>query len=150
MQLRNQILENFPKLPKPKYLLSDAIIADDWGETCNVIEEKWNDWSEIEDWQVNACPYVFTYLEFEDSIYYLPRYLIFIIDDIEGKVEEGVNGILAISIFNFIVGNWNRIKDYFGIEKVKLIKDVLILAKHDLNYSIDLDSTGIDPELYEL
>ena len=150
MKLRTQILETFPKTPKPKNSLSDAIIADDWGKTDNAIEESWNDWTEIEDWQVNVCPYVFTYLDFEDSKYYLPRYLVFILDDIEGKVDKSLNADVAITIFNFIIGNWSKLRDQLGGEKIKLVKDLLITCKNDLNYSIDLEMTGIDPEKYEL
>ena len=68
----------------------------------------------------------------------------------DGKVSESLCGEIGFSVFNWIVGNWNKIKETIGPRKTKLIREVLIKAKQDQNYSFDLEATGINPDLYKL
>ena len=150
MNLRKQILKSFPKNPRPKHSLSDAITADDWGDPKNTFTEKWNDWTEIEDWQVNDCPYVFYYLEFKDKLYYLPRFMVFMIDDMNGDVSKELDADISIPVFNWVIGNWMKIKEEIGIAKMKLLKEFLILCKNHIYFQDSLEATGIDPELYQL
>ena len=89
-ELRSLIREAFPSEPAVKYRLSRAIIDDDYGEETNAFEESWGTWEEIEDWQVTRCYVFFSFAPAEAKEYFLPRYMIFLLDQIEGKIDDGI------------------------------------------------------------
>jgi hypothetical protein len=92
-KLRKMIEEVFPKTPVPEYRLSNAIIDDDYGDTSYAFEEKWTTWDQIEDWQVAKCYVLFAYAPPDAAAYYTPRYMIYVLDDIDGTVDQETFGI---------------------------------------------------------
>lgn len=78
-QLRDRVLVVFPLYPKPSYTLSDALIDDDYGDTARAFEEKWVNWTQIKDWQVDRCQPLFSYAG-DDAVYYIPRWMLFVLD----------------------------------------------------------------------
>ena len=86
------IEEAFPKKPAPEYRLSNAIIDDDYGDTTYAFEEKWETWDQIEDWQVAKCDVLFSFAPSGAAVYYTPRYMIYVLDDIDGTVDQETLG----------------------------------------------------------
>lgn len=88
-ELRKLIVEAFPYLlPPSKYRLSDAITEDDYGDNTYSFKETWRTWEEIYDWQVAQCSVIFTYAPSEVAEYLLPRYMMFVLDDIENRLDD--------------------------------------------------------------
>ena len=81
------IYECFPRKPVVNYKLSQAIIADDYGDESNAFEENWCTWDEIEDWQVARCDVLFSFAPAETIEFLIPRYMLFFLDEIEKKVS---------------------------------------------------------------
>lgn len=89
MTLRETIYQVFPKEGAPNYKLSDAIIADDYGDSSCAFEEKWVSWDEIENWQIaNTNGVFFSFAPRDVCAYLIPRFMIFTIDEHEGKLGE--------------------------------------------------------------
>jgi hypothetical protein len=88
MDLRDRIREAFPERGAPTYRLSDAIIEDDYGDETFAFEEKWRTWTEIEDWQIAKSNVFFCFAPLDAALYVLPRFMLFVLDDIEGKLHK--------------------------------------------------------------
>lgn len=87
-ELRQQIYACFPQKPAVDYALSDALIADAYGDQRYAIEEQWETWEQITDWQVARCDVLFAFAPAKASAYFIPRYMLFSLDQIEDKIPE--------------------------------------------------------------
>jgi hypothetical protein len=92
LTLRHQISNAFPKLPATTYRLGDAITADDYGDPRNTFEETWNTWDEIENWQITKCTIFFAFAPADAAAYLVPRFMLFVLDEIEGKLSPEHQG----------------------------------------------------------
>ena len=109
--LRNKIYECFPRKPAVNYKLSEAIIADDYGDESNAFEENWCAWDEIEDWQVARCDVLFSFAPANAIEYIIPRYMIFFLDEIENKIPVGAYKNASDVSGDNAVNYLKRIKD---------------------------------------
>ena len=130
-RLKKEVFNNFLKYPKPKNSLSDAIKADNYGKPTNKFVENWNDWTEIKDWQVDECPYIFSYLPDLDVLYYVPRYIIWTLDDINGDIPDSQTGCSGSDLISWIFENKNFLKENLNLEQLKNIKEFLNIAYSD-------------------
>lgn len=87
-QVRQKIIKEFPLAPITEYRLSDAIVEDDYGDTDGTFVEDWSTWNEIEDWQVARCSALFSFAPPKAISYLIPRYMIFVLDDICGYIDR--------------------------------------------------------------
>lgn len=86
--LRTSIEKAFPTTPVPKDRLSDAVVRDHYGDQNVRFEETWETWKNIPNDIVEKCDSVFNMLRPSDSRYYIPRYMFWVLDSIEGKVRN--------------------------------------------------------------
>lgn len=105
-------------------------------------------WQDVTDLEVALSSQALIFLEWEECLYFLPRFLNWVLDDIDGKIPPELH--VVIYLFPWIVGNWQKLKNDLGREKIKLVKEFLIVCEQDPNYSLDIVMTGIDPHKYEV
>ena len=134
MKLQEKIISEFPKGEAPCQLINNEGYWKTYAKT----------WIDVEDEAISACPQSLIFLEWDECLYYLPRFMNWILDDIDGKINPKLR--TCIYIFPWIIGNWQQLKDSMDNQKIKLIKDFLLACQKDPNYSLDLEMTGIDPK----
>jgi hypothetical protein len=130
--LKLEILKVFPKDNTTGRILSDAIVADNWGDQkyINCLSESWKDWTEITNKQIDNCSSLFAFFEDKEISYFVPRYMIWVLDDIQNKIEYeyGCSGDSTISWLLLISKN-GVINDLFNNEQQDCISRFLKLSR---------------------
>ncbi len=140
--LRRQITNTFPLQPASKYRLSDAIADDDYGDRRFTFEETWKSWDEIENWQVVKCDVFFCFAPSEAAAYMIPRYMIYVLDDIEEMLPPECR---SYSSGDTAIWHLQRLekKEYknscLSQDQIDVIEDFLVEIRNDLDYSATLD-----------
>ena len=143
MELRNRIRQAFPECGAPSYRLSDAIIDDDYGDRTFAFEEKWKTWSEIEDWQIAKSNVFFCFAPLDAALYVLPRFMLFVLDDIEGKLHKDHSDYGAgDSAVWFIqrLKNRNYRKTELSKGQIAVIEEFLGHIYRDCDYQVTVDA----------
>lgn len=70
-----RIRDSFRDVPRPSLTMSDAEVADDWGDETSRFQEHDRAWWEIPDDYINRYSSVFCYVPPEAKLYYLPAYM---------------------------------------------------------------------------
>lgn len=97
-----RIRESFGKVPRPSQTMSDAEVADDWGDEASRFPEHDKVWWEIPDDYIDRYSAVFCYLPPEAKLYYLPAYMSwFIRTGRFGDRDDNTfsNSVVALTIF---------------------------------------------------
>ena len=139
MKLQDKISSTFPKIGLPCDLINNE---------GNFLKTNAKNWLEIEDHEISSCPNLLIYLDWKEGIYYLPRLMNWILDDIDGKIKP--ENQVDLYIFYWIIGNWEKLKKDLEIEKIKLVKEFLVTCQSDPDYSFYIKSTGINPKKYSI
>ena len=140
--LRRKITNTFPLQPVPKYRLSDAIADDDYGDRHFTFEETWKSWDEIENWQIVKCDIFFCFAPPEAAAYMIPRYMVFVLDEIEEKLPSESRGY---SSRDTAVWHLQRLqkKKYknssLTLHQINVIEGFLVEIRSDPDYSATLD-----------
>ena len=131
-ELINNVKKSFPLLPKPKYTLSDSVVAADYGDNSNSFEENWRTWLDIKDAQVEQADSLFIFLPARDCQYYLPRYIIHFLEGIELKRYDRCDDFLIYYLFKI---NPHNNKEYsFSSNQKELISEFMnFLSKEYTN-----------------
>ena len=119
--LREKIKELFPLEPKPKYTFKDYATND------NFEENLWSDWSQIDNALISKAPDIFALAPPNDTIYYIPRYMIYILDDIDGKITDASDG--ADNLVTFLLRH--RLTSY---EKLNLNNNQITFIEFFLDH----------------
>jgi len=142
MDIREAIDTVFPKLDAPKYRLSNAIIEDDYGDDSYTFKEEWETWDQIEDWQLVKSDVFFSYAPLPVAIYVLPRFLFFVLDEIDGLLEEEHQGCGAGDTAVWFVQRLkNKGYQNTGLSKAQIdvLEKFLAHAYQDYDYSVTID-----------
>ena len=142
MNLRGRIREVFPESGAPNYRLSDAIVEDDYGDKTFAFEEKWKTWAEIEDWQIAKSNVFFSFAPMNAALYVLPRFMLFVLDDIEGKLHKDHSDYGAgDSAVWFIqrLKNRNFQNTDLSKEQIEVIDSFLDYIYLDYDYQVTVD-----------
>ena len=140
-ELKKNIIDLFPKKPLPKNKLNDAVYLYKYGkiEQQDLCDDKWVDWTKITDNDISKCDILFNYLDFYDCLYFLPRYMIWILDDIDNVLDPDIDRTsVDIPLFKWIYTHWSQIQDSTDLKRVTLIKQFLAYCNEDEDYSISL------------
>ena len=143
-KLRKKIERVFRLTPVPLYRLSDAIIADDYGDDSYAFEETWLTWIEIKDWQVAKCDMLFSFAPPKIAAYFIPRYMIYVLDEIEGVVDQNYvdwgQGSGYALIWFLIKSQKNNYEDLELMSvQLDVIEEFLLKIKIDDDYRIVLE-----------
>lgn len=142
MDIRDRIRHVFPESGAPTYRLSDAIIEDDYGDRTFTFEEKWKTWTEIEDWQIAKSSVFFSFAPLDAALYVLPRFMLFALDDIEGKIHKNYSGYgSGDSVVYFIqqLKNRNFKNTNLSKEQIEVIDFFIAYIYQDYDYQIAVD-----------
>ena len=142
MNLREEIEKQFPLENAPSYRLSDAIIEDDYGDTSYAFEESWSTWAEIENWQLAKSDVYFSYAPHDAALYVLPRFMLFVLDDIDGKLESEHQDTCTTDSAVWYIQRLKK-KRYestgFSGAQINVIERFLAYIYEDLNYKATID-----------
>jgi hypothetical protein len=142
MELREEIKNAFPMSGAPRYRLSDAIIEDDYGDDSYAFKEDWGTWEEIENWQLVKSDVFFSYAPIDAAIYILPRFMLFVLDEIEGKLQTEYQGYSAGESAVWFIQRLKK-RDYRGssltTSQVSVIENFLSYIYKDCNYRVTVD-----------
>ena len=142
MDIRSKIKEQFPLQGAPSYRLSDAIVEDDYGDTSLTFEESWNTWAEIENWQIVKSDVFFSYAPKSAAIYLLPRFMIFVLDEIESKLEPQYLGNSAGDCAVWYIQTLKK-KNYKNTKltslQIEVLENFLAYIYKDLDYRVTVD-----------
>ncbi len=131
--LREKIIEIFPLEPKPKYTFKDYVKDDSFEEP------KWKNWSEINNKLINRAPNIFAFAPPDEAIYYVPRYMYYILDDIEGNLQLRTDA--ADNLVTFLLRH--RLTSYeklnLNINQITLIEFFLDHIYSNQDYKITID-----------
>jgi len=142
MDIREAINVVFPKCEAPKYRLSDAIIEDDYGDDSYAFKEEWETWDQIEDWQIVKSDVFFSYAPIPAAIYLLPRFMLFVLDEINGLLAEENQGYgTGDSAVWFVQRLKNKEYKNTGLSKaqIDLLEQFLGHIYKDYDYSVTID-----------
>jgi len=139
MDLREKIHNEFPKEGAPAYRLSDAIKDDDYGDTTYTFEETWETWEQITDWQVVKSEVFFSFAPKNAAIYVLPRFMLFVLDEIEGILPQEYQSFGAGDAAVWFIESLKR-KNYrnsgLSDSQISVIEQFLSLVYQDYDYSV--------------
>ena len=142
MNLREDIQTLFPLADAPSYRLSDAIIEDDYGDTSYAFEESWSTWAEIENWQLAKSDVYFSYAPQDAALYVLPRFMLFVLDDIDGKLESKNQDTCATDSAVWYIQRLKK-NGYestnFTSVQIEVIEQFLAYIYKNLNYKATID-----------
>ena len=140
-ELKGLIENLFPLYPVPSLRLSDAITLDRNGDNSGRFQEAWNNWKEIEDWQVEKCCVVFSFLPPEQSVYYIPRYMLWVLGTINKTVADPNNSISGDCLVWHLMGLKKNIwqDSYLNREQIDVIEKFLIEIAKDPDYQSTID-----------
>lgn len=131
-KLKYEILKLFPLENTTGKILSDAIVDDNLGDEqyVNCLLENWVDWTEITDQQIDGSSSIFCFFENKEISYFIPRYMIWVLDDIQNQIEYdyGCSGDNTIYWLLFISKN-GLINELFNKDQKDCISTFLKLAK---------------------
>jgi hypothetical protein len=128
--LRERTYRAFPLQPRPSVRLSDAVTRDNWGHPpSDWPAETWRDWTEIPSDLLKRAECLLTYFDDEELTYFLPRFVIELLDDAERNPDRFS---LPAESFVYHVNAWRK-RNYSELqltaEQKKLLEDMYIFAQ---------------------
>jgi|GEM_PF-6300801 len=130
-EIRKKIFDVFPREPVSKIRLSDAAVADHFGDESKSFKEDWKDWTEIQDWQLEKCDgSLFAFYEGKDISYFIPRYMIWVLDEMNKGTEARLHAWWGLRVVSYLA-NRRKLISYdlyadFDERQKEVIEDFLI------------------------